>query len=164
MNSPPNRFPYVLDRADISRYLPHRGDLFACQQLQVLAPLHYVGMALWHQDNVLLQGHFPDFPVVPGVLLIEAACQLAGAGLASASPTALAHFSERIGLLTSVRQSSFRRAVLPEQAVTFAIRCRRIGASAVQVKAVARVGETEVAEIETLMVYTAPERLREALI
>jgi 3-hydroxyacyl-[acyl-carrier-protein] dehydratase len=61
---------------------------------------------------------------------------------------------ERLGVLASVRRCAFKRPVLPEQDVTFEISCRQIGADAVQVTAQAFVENVEVAQLETLMVYT----------
>ena len=86
-------------------------------------------------------------------MLIEAVTQLAGAGLLSADAYVQSLPGERIGVLASVRRCAFKRAVLPEQDVTFEISCRQIGADAVQVTAQALVNGIEVAQLETLMVY-----------
>ena len=146
-------FPFTLERQDIAALLPHRGPIFACTQLIAHAPRAFTGCARWPLDNAVIQGHFPGFPLVPGVLLIEAATQLAGAGLLSADPYVQSLPSDRIGVLASVRRCSFKRPVQPEQNVMFDISCRQIGADAVQITALARVLDQEVAQVETLMVY-----------
>lgn len=153
MSDPIPAFPWTLDRAAIERLLPHRGPIFACQQLVAHGPRSYTATARWERDNAIVQGHFPGEPIVPGVMLIEAATQLAGAGLLSADAYSRALAGERIGVLANVRRCAFKHPVLPEQDVVFAIQCRQIGEAAVQITAQATVNGAEVAQLETLMVY-----------
>ena len=153
MTQPIPEFPFTLDRKAIEKLLPHRGPIFACKQLIARGPRAYTAIANWPLDNAVVQGHFPGYPLVPGVMLIESVTQLAGAGLLSADPYVQSLPSERIGVLASVRRCAFKRPVLPEQNVTFEITCRQIGADAVQVIAQALVEGIEVAQLETLMVY-----------
>ena len=54
------------------------------------------------------QGHFPDFPIMPGVLVVEALAQAAAAGLL---PTATAE--GKIGLLAGLDGFRFKRPVRP---------------------------------------------------
>ena len=153
MTRPIPDFPFTLERQAIEQLLPHRGPIFACKKLIARGPRIYTGTANWPVDNAVVQGHFPGYPMVPGVMLIEAATQLAGAGLLSADAYARSLPTERIGVMASVRRCAFKRPVLPEQDVTFEITCRQIGADAVQVSAQALVEGIEVAQLETLMVY-----------
>ena len=153
MTQPIPEFPFTLDRQAIEQLLPHRGPIFACKQLIARGPRTYTAIANWPLDNAVIQGHFPDYSLVPGVMLIEAVTQLAGAGLLSADPYVQSLPSARIGLLASVRRCAFKRPVLPEQDVTFEITCRQIGADAVQVSAQAQVDGIDVAQLETLIVY-----------
>jgi 3-hydroxyacyl-[acyl-carrier-protein] dehydratase len=153
MTPPIPEFPFTLDRQAIEQLLPHRGPIFACKQLIARGPRIYTAIANWPLDNAIVQGHFPGFPLVPGVMLIEAVTQLAGAGLLGADAYVQSLPGERIGVLASVRRCAFKRPVLPEQDVTFEITCRQIGADAVQVSAQALVDDIEVAHLETLMVY-----------
>lgn len=153
MTQPISDFPFTLDRQAIEQLLPHRGPIFACKQLIARGPRAFTATANWPLDNAVIQGHFPGYPLVPGVMLIEAVTQLAGAGLLSADAYVQSLPSDRIGVLASMRRCSFKRPVLPEQDVTFEITCRQIGADAVQVSAQALVEGVEVAQLETLMVY-----------
>lgn len=148
-----SKFPSILGKEAIEQLLPHRGPIFVCQRLTVLGPHTYQGVANWPLDHAVVQGHFPGFPLVPGVLLIEAATQLAGAGLCCADTFVQSLPGERVGVLASVRQCSFKQPVRPGQDVVFDIVCRVMGADAVKVTAQAQVAGREVAQIETLMVY-----------
>lgn len=156
-------FPFTLDRQAIEQLLPHRGPIFACQQLIARGPRTYTATANWPVDNAVVQGHFPGYPLVPGVMLIESVTQLAGAGLLSADAYVQSLPGERIGVLASVRRCAFKRPVQPEQDVTFEITCRQIGADAVQVSAQALVDGIEVAQLETLMVYVDKMQLSAAM-
>jgi len=148
------RFPLQFNRQQLTQWLPQRGALFACQQLQVLDALNYVGTARWDADHACLDGHFPGQPMVPGILLIEAATQLAGAGLASAADaTGQSTPARGIGVLARVRNASFRQAVLPGQNIEFAIRCRVRPGASVEVFADASYQGQAVAQLETLVVY-----------
>lgn len=155
-------FPFTLDREAIEQLLPHRGAIFTCQQLTATAPRAYTATARWPLDNAIIQGHFPGNPIVPGVMLIEAMTQLAGAGLLSADEHTRSLPGDRIGVLASVRRCMFKQPVLPEQDVIFTITCRQIGVDAVQVSAQAQVGDQEVAQLETLVVYINKTQLSAA--
>jgi 3-hydroxyacyl-[acyl-carrier-protein] dehydratase len=146
-------FPFILNRQAIENLLPHRGPIFACKQLIAKAPRVFTGTAHWPRDNAVIEGHFPGYPLVPGVMLLEASTQLAGAGLLSADEYARSLPNNRIGVLASVRRCAFKRPVLPQQDVTFEISCRQIGADAVQVTAQVLVEGIEVAQLETMMAY-----------
>ena len=62
------------------------------------------------EKNDFFKGHFPDFPVVPGVVLIEAMSQVAGAGL-----IARGVLGEKPSFLfAKVEEAKFRRPVRPD--------------------------------------------------
>jgi 3-hydroxyacyl-[acyl-carrier-protein] dehydratase len=146
-------YPFSLQRQDIENLLPHRGDIFACQSLVIHGPHTFTGRASWSLENNIIRGHFPGMPVVPGVLLIEAMAQLAGAGLLSGDPYAKSLPGDKIGVLASIRKCSFSHPVPPERVVDFEIQCRQMGPLAVQVSAKVHSGQTALAELEALIAY-----------
>jgi 3-hydroxyacyl-[acyl-carrier-protein] dehydratase len=156
-------YPFTLDRQAIEGYIPHRGDIFVCRQLEVTGPHDFNGIANWSLDNALIRGHFPGLPVVPGVMLIETVSQLAGAGLLSGDPYARSLKGNNIGVLASVRKCSFTRPIFPNVDVHFLIHCRQMGPAAVQVTATVSVAGVEAAQLESLMIYTDKDQMQSAL-
>ena len=70
----------------------------------------------------MFAGHFPDDPLVPGVILTEALAQTAGIVAASAHP----ENSQPRFLLSAIRQMKFFQAVPPEERII--LRARKIAA------------------------------------
>ena len=99
-----------MDISEILKRLPHRYPFLLVDKVLACEP----GSALTAIKNVTInepffQGHFPDKPVMPGVLIIEAMAQ-ATCLLATATDTSEA---EMIYLLTGVDKVRFKRQVLP---------------------------------------------------
>lgn len=156
-------YPFRLERAQIAELIPHRGDIFFCESLIVEGPHDFKGVARWPLDNSIIKGHFPGLPVVPGVCLIEAMAQLAGAGLLAGDPYVQTLPEGLVGVLAAVRKCAFKRPVMPDCAVEFSISCRQLAPLAVEVSGIARVRDLEVAQLDVLMAYAAKEQLLTAL-
>lgn len=159
MSEPSYRYPMTLDRAAISGILPHRGDIFACTALRIDGPHTFVGTAFWPADHGVIQGHFPGMPVVPGVLLIEAMAQLAGAGLLAGDPYVKTLPEDSLGVLAAVRNCWFKQPVKPDTEVSFQIQCRQMAPLLVQVSGQARVADSEAARLEITIAYAPRAQL-----
>ena len=66
-------------------------------------------------DEYFFKGHFPETPIVPGVILIEALAQTAGIVVAST----LSNQSEKSVLFMSINKAKFRKPVLPNYKIKF---------------------------------------------
>src|SRR3974377_1268890 len=72
----------VLDTGDIKRLLPHRAPFLFIERLTNIVPnVSATGFKAVGYNEPFFAGHFPDHPVMPGVLIVEAMAQ-AGAVMA----------------------------------------------------------------------------------
>ncbi len=152
-------YPFTLSAAKIAEVLPHRGEILFANSLTVNSYRDFQGLAIWPESLKALQGHFPGQPIVPGVYLVEALAQLAGAGLLTGDPYTMSLDGNYAGMLASIRKTTFKHPVFPNQAVMFDIHCRQMGPLAVQVTGTAQVNNILAAELDILLVYaTAAQR------
>jgi len=142
------RYPITLSSDMLRQILPQRGALFACKSLEIRSPQDFNGTALWERGHPAFEGHFPEQALVPGVMLIETATQLAGAGVG------YLHKRSTRGVLATVREARFMQAVAADQTVDFALQCKT-SSGGVRIRASLAVNARPVAQIETLLVYRA---------
>lgn len=160
-----DRYPMQLTRSDIAALLPHRGAIFVCQSLRIDGPHAFAGVARWERDNAVIAGHFPGMPIVPGVLLIEALAQLAGAGLLAGDPYLKTLPADSVGMLAGVRNCWFKQPVLPDTDVALEIRCRQMGPALVQVTGSVRTdsGDSDAARLEITVALVPRAQVTAAL-
>jgi UDP-3-O-[3-hydroxymyristoyl] N-acetylglucosamine deacetylase/3-hydroxyacyl-[acyl-carrier-protein] dehydratase len=131
----------VLEIGAILRALPHRYPFLLVDRVVSLEPgRRIVALKNVSYNEPFFQGHWPGRPIMPGVLIVEAMAQAAG--------VLIGHGAEkgREALLASLDGVKLRRPVVPGDQLRMEIGSVRAKGRAVQVKAVARVGERVVAE------------------
>src|SRR5947209_17692433 len=99
----------ILDVNEIRRILPHRYPMLLVDRIIELEQERIVGIKNVTGNEPFFAGHFPDFPVMPGVLIVEAMAQTAGVLVLSG----IADRDNKLVFLVSVDGARFRKPVVP---------------------------------------------------
>ncbi|MCH5201104.1 MAG: 3-hydroxyacyl-ACP dehydratase FabZ [Oscillospiraceae bacterium] len=99
----------LMTQEEIKEIIPHRDPFLLIDTIEEMEPgKRVVATKLMKPDEFWFKGHFPDYPVVPGVLMLEMMAQ-AGA----VSMLALPENKGKIGFFGGVKEAKFRRQVVP---------------------------------------------------
>ena len=109
-----------------------------------------VGLKNLTFNELFFQGHFPDNPVMPGVLQLEAMAQVAGVLLNSRSGN-----EGRIAYFMSIGNAKFRKVVKPGDQLIIEVETVRMRSRMAVVKGKAFVGDNLVSEAELSFGYGA---------
>src|SRR6266404_10004072 len=98
-----------LDVNQIRRILPHRYPMLMVDRIVEMDAQHIVGIKNVTANEPFFAGHFPNFPVMPGVLIAEAMAQTAGVLVLKS----IEDRASKLVLLVSIEYAKFRRPVVP---------------------------------------------------
>lgn len=112
-----------LDVEEIKKLLPHRAPFLFLERLTDIVPNESAtGYKAVSMNEPHFQGHFPDYAVMPGVLIVEAMAQTAGAlvvySLGRNSPSRKVYFM-------TIDKARFRRPVRPGDMLRFPVKAIR---------------------------------------
>src|SRR5215831_9187641 len=100
----------TLDINDIQRILPHRYPFLLIDRvIDLTRKQRIVAIKNVTINEPFFQGHFPNMPIMPGVLILEAMAQAGGALLL----TEFDDRDEQLVLFTGIERARFRRPVVP---------------------------------------------------
>src|SRR6476469_3226563 len=99
----------VMDIQAIREILPHRYPMLLVDRIEELEADRIVGIKNVTVNEPFFNGHFPDYPVMPGVLIVEAMAQVAGVLVLSQIPDR----KSKLVLLAGVNEAKLRKQARP---------------------------------------------------
>jgi len=136
-----------MDIAEIMSVLPHRYPFLLIDRIVEIEPKkRIVALKNITFNEPQFTGHFPDYPIMPGVLMIGAIAQAGGALLLNEIPDR----ESKLMVFTGIDDAKFRRPVVPGDQVRIEVTVLNWRTSAVRMRGVATV-EGKVACEATVM-------------
>jgi 3-hydroxyacyl-[acyl-carrier-protein] dehydratase len=105
----------TLNQEEIKEYIPHREPFLFIDELTDIEKLKKAtGVKMFTQNDYFFQGHFPEQPVVPGVILVEMMAQTAAALIAYSIKE---ETFDKIVYLMNIDNTKFRKPVFPNEKI-----------------------------------------------
>jgi beta-hydroxyacyl-ACP dehydratase FabZ len=136
----------ILDINEIRAILPHRYPFLLVDRIVEMEPERVVGIKNVTFNEPFFMGHFPDFPVMPGVLIVEAMAQTAGVLVLKSIPDR----HNKLVLLVAIDYARFRRPVVPGDTLRMEMTIVKRKASVAKIAGRATVDGQLVAEVEVM--------------
>jgi 3-hydroxyacyl-[acyl-carrier-protein] dehydratase len=138
-----------LGPAEIRALIPHRYPFLLVDRIEELEPgVRAVGIKSVTQNEPYFQGHFPDYPVMPGVLVVEAMAQVGAVGVMAGG-----EHSEKLALFAGIDGVRFRRQVLPGDVLRMEVEIERLKGRVGRGRGRATVGDERVCEAELMFAF-----------
>jgi 3-hydroxyacyl-[acyl-carrier-protein] dehydratase len=144
--APVNEAPSEIDITEILARIPHRYPFLLVDRCEDYKPNQsIVGIKCVTVNEPFFQGHFPGYPVMPGVLIVEA---LAQAGAVLMSKSLDVDVAGKTILFMSLDNCRFRAPVRPGAVLRLAVEVLRARGDIFKFRGRALVGEKVAAEAE----------------
>jgi len=128
-----------MDIREILDRLPHRYPFLLVDKIVEMTEDRVVALKNVTYNEPYFQGHFPDTPVMPGVLQVEALAQAGGALLFSKFPPDIR--LRKLVFFVAIDEVRFRRPVVPGDQLILELDMLRFGGKIMKMKGTARVGD-----------------------
>jgi beta-hydroxyacyl-ACP dehydratase FabZ len=141
----------IMSRLDIEAIrdiLPHRFPFLLVDRIEELEAERIVGIKNVTVNEPFFVGHFPDYPVMPGVLIVEAMAQVAGVLVLSGIPDR----KNKLVLLAGVDGAKFRKPVRPGDQLRIEMKLLKRKTTLAKMSGTASVDGVIVAEAEMFCV------------
>jgi beta-hydroxyacyl-ACP dehydratase FabZ len=137
----------ILNVEEIMGILPHRFPFLLVDRIVELEEKkRIVGIKNVTYNESFFQGHFPDKPIMPGVLIIEAMAQVGGVLLLKSLP----EMKRKVVFFMGIDKAKFRRPVYPGDQIRIEVEVLRLRERTCKVQGKAFVEDELVAEAEIM--------------
>lgn len=145
-----------MEVVDIMKCIPHRFPMLMVDRILELEPgQRAVAVKNVTINEPIFAGHYPDMPIFPGVLIIEAMAQVGGVALLPEGASAAE--GGKVPLLTGVDGVRFRRPVVPGDQLRIEVTALKVRGSIGKVAGKVTVDGETVAEAELMFAWRAVE-------
>ena len=139
--------PTLLDIREIQKLLPHRFPMLLIDRVHSIDPMQkIVGSKSVSINEWFFQGHFPDYPIMPGVLIIEGMAQAGGLLVMKSLPEA----AGKLTFFMAIDNARFRRQVVPGDTLRYEVEAVKIKSKVSKLIGKAYVGTELAAEAELM--------------
>jgi 3-hydroxyacyl-[acyl-carrier-protein] dehydratase len=148
----------TMDILEIMSILPHRYPFLLIDRVvEIERKQRIVAIKNVTFNEPHFQGHFPDYPIMPGVLMVEAIAQAGGALLLTEIPDR----ENKLMVFTGIDSAKFRRPVVPGDQVRIEVKVLNWRSTAVRMQGTATVEGKVVCEA-TVMCALVPRAAKKA--
>jgi 3-hydroxyacyl-[acyl-carrier-protein] dehydratase len=145
-----------LGPAEIRALIPHRYPFLLVDRIEELEPgVRAVGVKNVTQNEPFFEGHFPDYPVMPGVLVVEAMAQVGAVGVMAGG-----EHKDKLALFAGIDGVRFRRQVLPGDVLRMEVRIERLKGRVGRGRGRAEVNGERVCEAELMFAFAEREQVQ----
>ncbi len=139
----------MLTSQQIQEILPHRYPFLLVDRIEELEEgKRAVGLKNVTINEEFFNGHFPQYPVMPGVLIVEALAQVSAVIMLTKEGN-----EGRLGLLAGIDQCRFKKQVKPGDQLRLEVEITRIKGSIGKGKGIATVDGEMVCEMELVFAF-----------
>jgi 3-hydroxyacyl-[acyl-carrier-protein] dehydratase len=143
----------ILDIQAIQALLPHRYPFLLIDRILELEDMRVVAIKNVTMNEPYFTGHFPGFPVMPGVLIVEAMAQAAGVLVLNR----IQNRDEKLVYLAMIEQARFRKPVIPGDQLRIEVVFLKLKPSVAKIHGIATVDGAVVAEADLMCTLTNKE-------
>lgn len=143
-----------LRAVEIRELIPHRYPFLLVDRVDELEPgVRAVGIKNVTQNEPFFEGHFPEYPVMPGVLIVEAMAQVGAVGV-----MAVEEYQQKLALFAGIDGVRFRRQVVPGDVLRMEVEISRLKGQIGRGKGRATVNGERVCEADLMFAFADKEQ------
>ncbi len=123
-----------MDIEEVKGILPHRPPFLFVDEVMEISEKRILAKKYVREDEYFFKGHFPNEPIMPGVLMVEAIAQAGGVML-------LRKYEKAIPLFMAIENAKFRRIVHPGDTLILEVELIQERGRVVKIAGTARVND-----------------------
>ncbi len=145
----------IIDHREIAKILPHRYPFLLVDKVihLDLNANEIIGIKNVTNNEPFFQGHFPNVPIMPGVLIVEAIAQTGGILVYKKG------FTDKIAVLLTVSKARFRKPIYPGDVIEMHVKALHISGKGGKIQSKAMVDGKIAVEAELSFALIDKEKL-----